>query len=42
MQVIERRIAQVLVPHDHLHINQLRMFAARLAMAFDETCMRPE
>jgi len=24
MQVIERRSAQVLVPHDHLHINHVR------------------
>jgi hypothetical protein len=26
MQVIEARCASILVPHDHLHISQKRMF----------------
>jgi hypothetical protein len=32
MQVIEAQRASILVPHDHLHINQMRTFTPSLMM----------
>jgi len=33
MQVIEAQCASILVPHDHLHINQIRTFTPAGAAA---------
>jgi hypothetical protein len=32
MQVIQAQRASVLVPHDHIHINQKRLFTPRPSM----------
>jgi hypothetical protein len=39
MQVIEAQCASILVPHDHLHINQIRTSVSRFRDAPSGTYM---